>query len=145
VLYQPLFFNPNLSTGGKPYLQPGDYSIATNNVSNTAKVVDVFDGDGDIVTPKIMTLSGMKICSGNFLAMYQFRMDLRRVIGPGKKYFQRPVPKKTRYSGKKPIHMSDTVEEYFEKIQKGSNKFREIIGINKYVRLNESGCKTSLM
>ena len=34
-LYQPLFFNPNLSTSGKPYLKPSDYSIETNDVSNT--------------------------------------------------------------------------------------------------------------
>ena len=80
----------------------------------------------------------MEIGAGNFLAMYQFRMDIRRVIGPGKKYYQRPVPKTIRYSGNKPIHMSDTVEEYFKMIQKGSNKFREIIALNKFVRINES-------
>ena len=137
-LYQPLFFNPNLSTGGKPYLVPSDYSIATNSVSNTAKVIDVFDNDGDIITPEIMTLSGLGISNKNFLGALQFRMDLRKVIGPGKKYSQKPVPKTIRHSGNKPMFMADTVEEYFNCIKKGSNKFREIIAQNRYIKINDS-------
>ena len=137
-LYQPLFFNPNLSTGGKPYLVPSDYSIATNSVSNTAKVIDVFDNDGDIITPEIMTLSGLGISNRNFMGALQFRMDLRKVIGPGKKYSQKPVPKTIRYTGNKPMFMADTVEEYFNCIKKGSNKFREIIAQNRYIKINDS-------
>ena len=137
-LYQPLFFNPNISTGGKPYLQPSDYNIATNDVSNTTKVIDIFDTDGNIIDQATMALSGLNIRSGNFMAAYQFRMDIRRVIGPGKKYQLKPVPKTIHYTGNKPIHMSDTIEEYFQLISKGSNKFREIIALSRNVRINES-------
>ena len=34
--------------------------------------------------------------------------------------------------------MSDTIEEYFQLITKGSNKFREIIALSRNVRINES-------
>ena len=137
-LYQPLFFNPNLSTGGKPYLVPSDYSITTNSISNTAKVIDIFDTDGNIKTPDIMTLSGLGFGSGNFMASLQFRMDIRKVISPSKKYDQKPIPKTINYTGNKPIFMADTVEEYFDFIQKGSNKFREIIARSRNVRIDET-------
>ena len=110
----------------------------TNEVSNTAKVIDIFDKEGDIVTPDIMALSGMEMHAGNFLASFQFRADIRKLIGPSKKYYQKPVPKTLTYTGNKPIHMTDTIEEYFQMIQKGSNKFREIIAHSRNVRINET-------
>ena len=102
------------------------------------KVIDIFDTDGNIIDQATMALSGLNIRSGNFMAAYQFRMDIRRVIGPGKKYQLKPVPKTIHYTGNKPIHMSDTIEEYFQLISKGSNKFREIIALSRNVRINES-------
>ena len=72
------------------------------------------------------------------MASFQFRLDIRKVIGPGKKYQSKPVPKTIHYDGNKPIHMSDTIEEYFQLISKGSNKFREIIALSRNVRINES-------
>ena len=86
-----------------------------------------------------MALSGLGMRAGNFLASYQFRADIRKVIGPSKKYCQKPVPKTLTYTGNKPIHMTDTIEEYFQMIKKGSNKFREIIAQSRNVRINESG------
>ena len=103
-----------------------------------AKVIDVYDNNGDIITPEVMTLSGLGICNGNFMGALQFRMDLRKVIGPSKKYSQKPVPMTIRYTGNKPIFMADTVEEYFNYIQKGSNRFREIIAQNRYIKVNDS-------
>merc|ERR1711895_226316 len=79
------------------------------------------------------------MCAGKFLASLQLHADIRKLIGPSKKYYQKPVPKTLTYTGNKPIHMTDTIEEYFQMIQKGSNKFREIIVQSRNVRINESG------
>ena len=67
------------------------------------KVIDVFENDGEIKNPEV---SGLSIPRQMFFVNRHFRMDLRSVIGPWKKYTQRAVAKIIEYTGNKPIYIS---------------------------------------
>ena len=138
-LYQPLFYNPNLSVGKKEFMSPQDYGIKESVLTDTIKVIDVYDDQGAIKSRDELDLSGLVLSRSNFMADMRFRLDLKHNIGPGKKYQQRPVPKIIKYSGNKPTFMAETIHEYFDGISKGSNKFREIISRDRRnAQINES-------